>query len=79
MSRALGFEALHAVDPVVTLHAPGATTGSKLSTGAQPMKRFDEYVPALPSLILAALSAVMFGAARWLQAFDDDRPDLGGE
>lgn len=27
MSRALGFQSLHAVDPVVTLHADGATTG----------------------------------------------------
>lgn len=39
----------------------------------------NEYVPALPAVILAGLSAVLFGAARWLERFDDNRPDLGGE
>lgn len=30
----------------------------------------------LPTVALAGLSGVLIGAARWLQTFDDDRPDL---
>lgn len=39
----------------------------------------DEYLSVLPGVILAGLSAVLFSAARWLERFDDNRPDLGGD
>lgn len=41
-----------------------------------PAKRFDEYVPLLPSVILTVLSVVFVRCGHWLRTFDDSRPDL---
>lgn len=39
--------------------------------------RRDPYLSSVPGVFAALVGGAMIAVARWLQTFDDDRPDLG--